>query len=69
MPYQTDELPEAKRQLDSLLHKLRSTVVTLEGKAEPKRYAAQITLAKRRIRALEIACELLEQRMLRENQA
>ncbi|MGN0745640.1 MAG: hypothetical protein ACI4ML_03075 [Aristaeellaceae bacterium] len=69
MPYQTDELPEAKRQLDSILHKLRSTVTTLEGKAEPKRYASQITLAKRRIRALEIACELLEQRMARDGQA
>ena len=30
---------------------------------------ARIPLAKRRIRALEIACELLDQRMLRENQA
>lgn len=32
-------------------------------------HTALIPLAKRRIRALEIACELLEQRMLRENQA
>lgn len=32
-------------------------------------HTARIPLAKRRIRALEIACELLEQRMLRENQA
>ena len=32
-------------------------------------HPAQLTLAKRRIRALEIACELLAQRMARENQA
>lgn len=69
MAYQHDELSEAKRQMESMMRKLRATVVTLEGKAEPRRYAAQITLAKRRIRALEIACELLEQRMAREDQA
>lgn len=69
MAYQHDELSEAKRQMESMMRKLRATVVTLEGKAEPRRYAAQITLAKRRIRALEIACELLEQRMVWEDQA
>ena len=69
MAYQHDELSEAKRQMESMMRKLRATVVTLEGKAEPRRYAAQITLVKRRIRALEIACELLEQRMAREDQA
>ena len=69
MAYQHDELPEAKRQMESMMRKLRATVVTLEGKAEPRRYAAQITLAMRRTRALEIACELLEQRMAREDQA
>ena len=69
MAYQHDELPEAKRQMESMMRKLRATVVTLEGKAEPRRYAAQITLAKRRTRALKIACELLEQRMAREDQA
>ena len=69
MAYQHDELPEAKRQMESMMRKLRATVVTLEGKAEPRRYAAQITLAKRRTRALEIACELLEHRMAREDQA
>ena len=40
-----EELLEAKRQIDSTLHKLRETVKTLEGKENPARYRAQITLA------------------------
>lgn len=35
MTYSTEELLEAKRQIDSTLHKLRETVRTLEGKASP----------------------------------
>ena len=57
MQYTTEELREATRQIDSLLHKLRATCRTLESKAEPQRYRSQITLAARRIRALEIAAE------------
>lgn len=57
MQYTTEELREAARQIDSLLHKLRATCRTLESKAEPQRYRSQITLATRRIRALEIAAE------------
>lgn len=55
-----EELAEAKRQIDSVLHKLRETVKTLEGKERPERYRAQITLARRRIRAFEIALCLIE---------
>ena len=55
-----EELKEAKRQIDSTLHKLREVVKTLEGKNEPVRYKSQITLAKRRIRAFEIANGLIE---------
>ena len=40
-----EELQEAKRQIDSTLHKLRETVRTLEGKENPSRYKSQITLA------------------------
>ncbi len=42
------ELVEAKRQIDSTLHKLREVVKTFEKKEEPSRYKSQITLAKRR---------------------
>ena len=45
MQYTTEELREAARQIDSLLHKLRATCRTLEAKAEPQRYRSQITLA------------------------
>lgn len=63
MSYEQDELREAKRQIDSTLHKLRETVKTLEGKENPSRYKSQITLAKRRIKAFTIAVELIEQQL------
>ena len=52
MAYTKEKLQEAKRQIDSTLHKLRETVRTLEGKENPSRYKSQITLANRRILAL-----------------
>lgn len=55
MEFSKEELSEAKRQLDSTLHKLREVVKTLQAKENSERYKAQITLAKRRIRAFEIA--------------
>lgn len=55
-----EELLEAKRQIDSTLHKLRQTVRTLESKENPARYKSQITLAKRRIEAFTIAVSLIE---------
>ena len=59
MDYTKEELWEAKRQLDSLLHKLRGVVKTLEAKEDPNRYKAQITLAQRRIQALELSNGLM----------
>ena len=55
MAYTREDLTEARRQIASTLHKLRETVKTLESKETPQRYKSQITLAKRRIAALEIA--------------
>ena len=52
MHHSKEELLEAKRQIDSTLHKLRETVKTLEGKENPARYKSQITLANRRIQAV-----------------
>jgi len=49
MPYELNELIEAKRQIDSTLRKLRETVKTFESKENPDRYKSQITLAKRRV--------------------
>ena len=60
MTYSKDELLEAKRQIDSTLHKLRAAVNTLEGKPEPTRHKSQITLAKRRIQAFTVAVSLIE---------
>ena len=59
MDYKKEDLTEAKRQIDSTLHKLRETVKTLEAKEKPDRYKSQITLAKRRIAAFEIAIYLI----------
>lgn len=64
MDYSKEELKEAKRQIDSTLHKLREVVKTFEQKENPKRYQAQITLAKRRINAFTIANELIEREMV-----
>lgn len=60
MEFTAAELVEAKRQIASTLHKLRETVKTLENKENPERYKSQITLAKRRIDAFEIAVALIE---------
>lgn len=63
MRYTDDRLTEAKRQIDSTLHKLRETVKTLEGKENPSRYKSQITLARRRIEAFGIAVDLIEREL------
>ena len=60
MEYSKDDLMEAKRQIDSTLHKLRETVKTLNAKENPDRYKSQLTLAQRRIKAFEIANCLIE---------
>lgn len=60
MKYSREELTEAKRQIDSTLHKLRETINTFETKENPARYKSQITLAKRRVTAFEIANDLIE---------
>ena len=65
MEYSRDDLMEARRQIGSTLHKLRETVKTLRGKENPDRYKAQITLAERRIRAFELANDLIERELER----
>ncbi len=63
MEYAKSDLMEAKRQIDSTLHKLRETVKTLRAKENPERYKSQITLAQRRIRAFELANSLVEREL------
>lgn len=65
MTYSKEELLEARRQISSTLHKLRETVKTLEGKENPDRCKAQITLARRRIQAFTIALSLVEEELIR----
>ena len=60
MEHATEELIEAKRQIDSTIHKLRQTIRTLQAKEKPDRYKSQITLAERRIKAFEIANDLID---------
>ncbi|MED3981996.1 hypothetical protein [Priestia megaterium] len=60
MKFDVLELVEAKRQIDSTLHKLRQTVKTFEAKENADRYKSQITLAKRRIQAFELSVTLIE---------
>lgn len=63
MDHTMDELTEAKRQIDSTLHKLREVIKTFEAKENPERYKSQITLARRRVAAFEIAVELIEREL------
>ncbi|MDN3363782.1 hypothetical protein QU577_18610 [Priestia megaterium] len=60
MKFDVSELVEAKRQIDSTLHKLRQTVKTFEAKENADRYKSQITLANRRIQAFELSVALIE---------
>ena len=60
MEYSKGDLIEAKRQIDSTLHKLKETVKTLESKENVSRLKSQIILAKRRIEAFEITNYFLE---------
>lgn len=57
--YSEADLLEAKRQIDSILHKLRETIRTLAEKENADRLRSQMTLASRRIDALEIADALI----------
>jgi hypothetical protein len=63
MEIMLDNLVEAKRQLDSTIHKLKETVKTLEAKENPNRYKSQITLALRRIDAFELSVYLIEREL------
>ena len=64
MDYGLEELKEARRQIDSTMHKLTESLLTLESKADHSRYLSQITLAKRRLDAFRIAAELLEKELI-----
>lgn len=63
MEYSKEELAEAKRQIDSTLHKLRETIKTLEAKENPQRYKSQLTLARRRVTAFAVANDLIQARL------
>ncbi|MHC5532825.1 hypothetical protein [Priestia megaterium] len=71
MKFDVAELVEAKRQINSTLHKLRQTVKTFEAKENAGRYKSQITLAKRRIQAFELSVALIEReiKMILRNKA
>lgn len=60
MGYSSEELREAGRQLGSLRKKLEKACASLEAGDNAARCRSQITLARRRIRALEIAGALIE---------
>lgn len=61
--YTTEELPQARRQLSSVLHKTREVVSTLQAKEDPGRYKSQITLARRRVEAFEISIALIDEKL------
>ena len=63
-----DELVEAKRQIDSTVHKLRKAAESLRNRGEPRRFRSQITLAERRIRAFELASGLIGEELEKGNE-
>lgn len=63
MVFSTEDLAEAKRQIDSTLHKLDEVIRTFEAKEDSQRYKSQITLARRRVEAFTIARELIEREL------
>ena len=63
MAYKREALLEAKRQIDSTLHKLDEVIRTFEAKEDSQRYKSQITLARRRVEAFTIASELIEREL------
>lgn len=67
MDCSAQDLTEAKRQIDATLHKLYEVVKTFEAKENSERYKSQITLAKRRIQAFEIANALIEAELSKNN--
>ena len=67
MEFSRDDLNEAKRQIDSTLHKLRETIKTFESKENQGRYKSQITLARRRVKAFEIAKNVAEKTAARDS--
>ena len=58
-----EDLLEAKRQIESTVHKLRETLHTLEEKPNAGLLKSQITLAMRRIAAFELALRLIEREL------
>ncbi|MFB9768777.1 hypothetical protein [Lactiplantibacillus modestisalitolerans] len=63
--YDEAELLEAKRQIDSTVHKIQEVVKTFEAKEQPERYKSQLTLAKRRLKAFGIATQLIDDQLAR----
>jgi len=59
--YTSEELQEAHKQIASALHKTKEVLKTFLAKENPDRYKSQITLAKRRIQAFEIALALIDE--------
>ena len=56
-----DQLVEAKRQIASMCHKLEVSLQSLRSKAtEGRRLKPQITLAERRLQALQVALRCLD---------
>ncbi|AYC72204.1 hypothetical protein [Lactiplantibacillus plantarum] len=58
--YDEAELLEAKRQIDSTVHKIQEVIKTFEAKEQLERYKSQLTLARRRLKAFGIATQLIE---------
>ncbi len=58
-----EELLEAKRQINSTIHKLKESIKTMEARENAARLKSQITLANRRVRAFEIAVALIEKEL------
>jgi hypothetical protein len=65
--FELDHLVEAKFQLESLLHKLEETYKTLQLKQTLKSHKAQMTLTMRRVNAIKLSLQLIENEIKNQN--
>lgn len=63
--YDEAELLEAKRQIDSTVHKIQEVIKTFEAKEQLERYKSQLTLSRRRLKALGTATQLIDDQLAR----
>ncbi|WP_232202833.1 hypothetical protein [Olsenella sp. oral taxon 809] len=67
MEHTEEELVEARRQIAPTVHKLQASLETMQAKPNADKLKPQITLTQRRIKAFQIANDLIEQELAKKD--